>query len=129
MNNFEEQKKLLNNEEISKITNLSNIFNITFDEALLVMIQFNGNYEESYQKLQNTTYLFCNSEQDRLKQNLVNYGIIPPQIGFNCKQLNYSNDTMKNMLFNQQQEEKVIIDNFFNSITPIKFDIYGNRLN
>ena len=129
MNSLEEKKQLLNNEEISKINNLSRTFNVSFDEALLVMIQFDGNYEDSYQKLANTTYLFCSNENDRLRHNLVSYSIIPPQIGLDCKPLQYSNETMKNMLYNQQQEEKKNIDNFFNSITPINFDGYGNRLN
>ena len=92
------------------------------------MIQFNGNYEDSYYKLQNSSYLFCSNENDRLRQNLVSYGIIPPQIGFDCKPLNYTNDTMKNMLYNQQCEEQAVINNFFNSITPISFDGFGNRL-
>lgn len=129
MNSLEEKKKLLNNEEINKITVLSNTFNVSFDEALLVMIQFNGNYENSYYKLQNSSYLFCNNENDRLHQNLVSYGLIPPQIGLDCKPLQYSNETMKNMLYNQQCEEQAVINNFFNSITPISFDGYGNRLN
>ena len=116
-------------DEINTITHLSNTFNVSFDEALLVMIQFNGNYENSYQKLQNSTYLFCNNESDRLRQNLVSTGIIPPQIGFDCKPLQYSNETMKNMLYNQQCEEQAVINNFFNSITPIAFDGFGNRLN
>ena len=128
MNSLEEKKKLLNNEEISKINNLSSTFNVSFDEVLLVMIQFNGDYEDSYYKLQNSSYLFCSNENDRLKQNLVSYGIIPPQIGFDCKPLNYTNDTMKNMLYNQQCEEQAVINNFFNSITPISFDGFGNRL-
>ena len=129
MNSLEQAKKNLNIDEINKITNLSNIFNISFDEALLVMIEFNGDYDASYKKLENNTYLFAVSENDRLKQNLIDYNIIPPQIGYNCEPLNYSNCKMKNMLFKKIKENNKIFNSIFSNIEYINYDNYGNRLN
>tara|TARA_B100001175_G_C19446882_1_gene609203 strand:- start:547 stop:936 length:390 start_codon:yes stop_codon:yes gene_type:complete len=129
MNSLEQAKKKLNTDEINKITNLSNIFNISFDEALLVMIEFNGDYDASYKKLESNTYLFAVSENDRLKQNLIDYNIIPPQVGFNCEPLNYSNCKMKNMLFKKIKENNKIFNSIFNNIEYMNYDNYGNRLN
>jgi len=129
MNSLEQAKKNLNIDEVNKITNLSNSFNVSFDEALLVMIEFNGDYNTSYKKLENSTYLFAVSENDRLKQNLIDYNIISPQIGFDFKPLNYSNCKMKNMLFKKIKENNQIFNSVFNNIEYMNYDNYGNRLN
>lgn len=122
MDNLEQKKQLLNTQEYNMVLNLSNHFRISFDQALVAMIQCNGDYNKSYQQLDNANYLFCFNENDRLGQDMVTQGIIPPQIGLNCNHVTYSNDTMRAMLANKKKKEEETIRHFFDSIEPIVFN-------
>jgi len=122
MDNLEQKKQLLNTQEYNMVLNLSNHFRISFDQALVAMIQCNGDYNKSYQQLDNANYLFCFNENDRLRQDMVTQGIIPPQIGLDYNHVNYSNDTMRTMLANEKKKEEETIRQFFDSIEPIVFN-------